>query len=616
MQRFVGLVWNPADHAETAASRVASSALQADAEVWRTVFSDKGVRVFATSSSALEPESLQLGNNAGVILGSLFKQPTRSEDTCGSSLRCLAAEEIRLVVESDGRSLVERFWGSYVAFIRNGARGTTCVLRGPRAFLPCFSTVFRGVRLYFSRTEDCVGLDLIGFSADWRKVAFCAAYGSGGTRGPAINEISELKPGECLEHGGGGIVARRYWDAASIAQSGVIDDVAAATRQARWAVRTCAHAWTSRHKIVAHRLSGGLDSSVVASCLGTAPSKPLVICLNDYSSGSNGDERKFARAVANHTGFELIEKERRTDFSFEEMMTARRTAVPPVYYLELACDRPALRVARQRCATAIFTGAQGDATFYVLPARLAAADYIWNRGIGFGLFRTALDAAQLERASFWRVLANALSMGFKRSAQDYWTIQREFLNENPGRSVVNMELANLLAEDEHLADPEFPADSRCPPGKLWHIFEMTGASAYEDPFSDPSDPEIVHPMMSQPVAEVCLRIPTYTHLTGGWDRAISRRAFAEDLPPNIVGRTSKGGIEEHAKLMTMRNIDFVRQLLLDGLLVKERVLNRIILEDALSGRPTKSTVTAAMLLIYLGIEVWLSLWRRTKCPMA
>ena len=132
---------------------------------------------------------------------------------------------------------------------------------------------------------------------------------------------------------------------------------------------------------------------------------------------------------------------------------------------------------------------------------------------------------------------------------------------------------------------------------------------YYDPLGSSSNPERVHPLMSQPLVELCLRIPTYILASRGWDRAIARQAFSEDVPREILRRRSKQGMHEDMAGILKRNIDTARELLLDGHLVNERLLDRKSVEVALSGGPTEDGNAAREIFDHLSTEVWLRSWQ-------
>src|SRR5581483_6306561 len=96
-------------------------------------------------------------------------------------------------------------------------------------------------------------------------------------------------------------------------------------------------------------------------------------------------------------------------------------------------------------------------------------------------------------------------------------------------------------------------------------------------------PERLAPFFSQPVAELTLRLPTYVLGWGGWDRAIERAAFENDVPTQIIRRRSKGNSDNLSRQLTENNIGFVRELLLEGMLAREGILDRGKLEAFLCG---------------------------------
>src|SRR3546814_11360303 len=58
--------------------------------------------------------------------------------------------------------------------------------------------------------------------------------------------------------------------------------------------------------------------------------------------------------------------------------------------------------------------------------------------------------------------------------------------------------------------------------------------------------EPVHPLMSQPIVEACLSVPSWEACRGGIDRSFARRSFARDLPASVIERRVKGGPDQFA----------------------------------------------------------------------
>jgi hypothetical protein len=90
---------------------------------------------------------------------------------------------------------------------------------------------------------------------------------------------------------------------------------------------------------------------------------------------------------------------------------------------------------------------------------------------------------------------------------------------------------------------------------------------------------------------------------------VARDAFELDLPREIILRTWKGAADRHFQALLTHNIDFVRELLMDGALVKQRILDRGKLEEYLSGGPTRHASHPTEVFGYVCTEAWLRQWQ-------
>jgi asparagine synthase (glutamine-hydrolysing) len=150
------------------------------------------------------------------------------------------------------------------------------------------------------------------------------------------------------------------------------------------------------------------------------------------------------------------------------------------------------------------------------------------------------------------------------------------------------------------------------PGLAWQILCLCIPAEFYESFGGATAIERTPVLMSQPVMEVCLRIPTYVWIDGGRDRSIARRAFADVLPQAIVRRTQKGLADRYNRRMLDENAVFLREMLLDGMLVKEGLLDRDKLEAFM--RPDGSLESFEyneILRRHLCTEVWLRRWTTT-----
>jgi asparagine synthase (glutamine-hydrolysing) len=160
--------------------------------------------------------------------------------------------------------------------------------------------------------------------------------------------------------------------------------------------------------------------------------------------------------------------------------------------------------------------------------------------------------------------------------------------------------------------PWLKESRRLAPGAHMLLFGLitTTSTSYHSPFSDPSDPPQLSPLLSQPLVEAALRIPSYMHFQSAQDRSVARSAFADALPPLILQRGfGKGGPNLWAKDVIDNNYDFLRAYLLDGVLSQKRLIDRKRTEVALSPTLARTTAMVGDIFAKLYIEAWLRKWR-------
>jgi asparagine synthase (glutamine-hydrolysing) len=600
MFRYIGFAWDDADSTAREGVAQLTNLLHSGSPGWSVTYERKGLAVHCAGVRTGSSEPYMLQNGAGVVLGKLFR---RTAD--GSTTMPLAVGEAdsAKILASRGRALVDDYWGIYVAFLFDEKSESKWVLRDPTGVLPCFMASYGGARVFFSSMEDAARLAVADFTVSWKYIGAALACHRLELNETGLEDVSQLLGGECMELHRGCASRVFHWSPLQIARSDLIEDVALATQEMRRVARECVQAWGSSYESIVHTLSGGLDSSIVMACLQDSPSKPRITCVNYHSAGSDGDERAFARLSAQRAGQTLIERERNAALSFEPMLHMQRQSAPVttfLYYLEN--HRSEAQLAAEHGATAIFSGNTGDQLFYQTFGSLAAGDYILRHGLRPRAFGVALDAARMDGLSLWSVLKDGISRR--------WLGRRWSMIGEAGRysALLTDDLIESVRGDERLLHPLFRDTGATPNGKLFHAQMLVFPPALYNPLGRLTDPELVAPLYSQPLIELALRIPSYVLTVGGWERAIARRAFQHDMPREIVFRRTKGGVEEHLRAILLRNIGLVSELLLDGHLVRQGIIDRKKLASALSGSPTRVAASNVELYECFSAEAWARRW--------
>jgi asparagine synthase (glutamine-hydrolysing) len=607
MYRYFALIWNPRDLAAAANARLLSERILSRNTGWARAFEGVGAAAFHAGLGAGASETFLLDQGAGAVFGRIFN---RDVPTAAAALRIeLDHGESQRIVRTQGCRLIERYWGRYVGLIQDAATSETWVLRDPSGGMPCFLAAYQDVNLVFSDMEDCFALGVLNFTVRWEYIRGFLAYSGYQTRETALAEVSEVQLGERLCFSGHTLQRSLQWNPLAIAQTDPIQDPVIAVAELRRVTQACVHAWAACYPDIIHNLSGGLDSSIVLSCLKDAPSQPNVTCLHYFGTGPDEDERRYARLMASHAHTELIEHQLTVEEArLEQILNLRRSAKPWFYLYEIEHSRYEAQLSVERAAKGFFSGSGGDGVFFQAHAELAVSDYLFDHGFGRDLLAVAVDAARISRKSIWPLLVNAVRRRLIPAQ-----LHPLRVGGGPGleRTIVSQEVVQAARRDPTLIHPWLAnsAARGVPPGIVWHALSVAPAPAFYPSFDAGLHPERTLPLLSQPLVELCLRIPSYVLIKNGMDRATARQAFAPDLPPEISKRRSKGRIDQHIRDVMDANLSFVRDLLLNGRLVEQGLLNRRNLELYLTRERSPADFQYSEILQeQLCVEAWLSGW--------
>lgn len=628
MHSYFALVWPPDNPSCATEVATIEAALVAAPKPWVVAYKNSGVTVIHQPSGLRFANVHLLANGNGVVLGSLFRR-SRLADTAHSAVAHLDASESTSILHSRGRHLVSQYWGSYVAIVHDRQAEFSSVLRDPTANLPCYHTKWGAIDIFFSELEEFSRYIPRRLSVSWPHIAARLLAGTQLSRDCGLREIEDVPGGEWISLSRQGESRTVIWHPAQFCLDDLLEDEEKAAQELKTTVVNVVHSLAAQHSDILIRLSGGLDSSIVATCVGQKEDRPNVTCMNYYVQPDNGgeangpnpvglnkenlakfrrvigsaDEREFARSVARKCKFRLIETERRVrDLDFRQVGTAPSTPRPSNYLFFLTEDRAEMECVADTNATACFTGEGGDTVFYCTLRAIGALDYAYVHPFGARLLYHVGVTAALSGESFAHVLSKVAKHGFLRVTLPgpYESMKRPHLMTAEATSAISR---------KYFHHPWLDIAPRLCPGKQNHVAGIaTSALFYHYVQHRERNAPSVRPLASQPVVETCLRIPSYILLADGISRGLARRAFRDFLPPEVARRTVKGLTMGFWQTAVRRNMQFIRQYLLDGLLVKKGLLDRRKLEAYLIDDQPWLTVGADQIMDYLGCEAWVSRW--------
>jgi asparagine synthase (glutamine-hydrolysing) len=270
-----------------------------------------------------------------------------------------------------------------------------------------------------------------------------------------------------------------------------------------------------------------------------------------------------------------------------------------MYFSAIELDDAELEMIRLFGTQAFLSGQAGDSVFVATMQPLPAIDYAYSNGLTRALWSHIESSISLSRESLWSVVNKVLKHG---------VLKRAYLGPINMLSQPTMVPASCVQQihpDELQGSlMRRVAQSTLPPGKKMHL-QATECAYYDYEFYSAEETDHVDPLNSQPVWEAMLRLPTYTLLAGGVSRGLVRQAFADRLPTQIRQRRTKGTGAEYYQQVVRTHRAYIKERLVEGLLVREGYLDRAKVMDCLTLDDPAVRFPATTIMSYLAAENWL-----------
>jgi asparagine synthase (glutamine-hydrolysing) len=348
-------------------------------------------------------------------------------------------------------------------------------------------------------------------------------------------------------------------------------------------------------------LSGGLDSSVVATCLGHAGRQ--LTCMTMISGEGYGDEREYAQIMAQAIGSDLLELRYSMDDIDLSSSVAAHVPKPIGSIQERALFAAIIGQCRSVGTETVFTGNGGDNVFYNSSSVRPFFDRM-RQGDGIlGAVRTARDISAVTGVTPTRAVRAIARSWFQFRGHYKWARETDFLTPEIGK----------IARDMHLEHPWLDSPRRAPAGKKGHVALLLRMQNHVEGYLRPYGVAMINPLTSQPVVELALRIPTWQQLDGGINRAVVRRAFEADLPALIRDRRHKGSPGGFAMSILDRKRDEIGERLMEGRLAARGYIDR----DAVGAALDKGQAMGfgyMRLLAFLDLQAWAEHWENVAKP--
>ncbi len=473
-------------------------------------------------------------------------------------------------------------WGEYVFVRRAPVSGDFAVYRDPGGGLEALT--WRGTGLSVCASESPVWLDPAlppDLALDWTAIAAMATNPTLQTAGCALTGIHALTPGEAWEGG----QAQQLWRPA--------DHVAVWPPRSRSSPVTLAEVVGDAVGRLAEgrvllEVSGGLDSAIVAGCL---PRRRLTAAVNYFVRDRQGDERRFARAVAVRAGTPLTEVEKpEAALDLQVLAEASSGPRPALNSFDHAHDADIAIRCQALGIDTLMTGQGGDDVFFQSPTPLIVAD-----GYRHGIRLDELcGVARWQSRSVYGLLWAGAAAALRGP---------DFAPRRPAHATAQAWAAVAKAPPH----PWLAGLEAAPSGKVMQVAGLANALIVKGASRRGEVAALRHPLLAQPVVEYCLGVST-PDLTRGRDRGLARLAFADVAPAAIIERVTKGRMSAHYGRVLAAALGEIRPLLLEGQLAGAGVVDTTVLDKALTPEALIWRAGYGAIINLLMLELWVCGW--------
>jgi asparagine synthase (glutamine-hydrolysing) len=492
------------------------------------------------------------------------------------------------------KKLTARFWGRFIGVRLGGARPPFAVLRDPSGGLECVVWRQDGLTLIASFAPAWLVEHL---RPPWRidrdRLARALVDPLAATGPLILDGPTALEPGTLLSLDPA-LPQEVLWTPATFAMPSLDarPPVETAAARLRAAVDEAVDGLARRPEPLAAEVSGGLDSSVVASSLVRDGQDRVGLWLNAFGSVPEADERRWAEVLAAHLGI-AVEAVPHADapLTGDLLESASQGLRPGLNGLDHPHDLDwATRITRAGLS-AVMTGKGGDSLF-----QQATPEVFGDRW----------------RARGWRALFEPDTVRLAAANdRSVWSLLRQARVATPDGAPFPPRRGLAVPQADPVPLHPWLVDlAPFGPAKRLQIAGVADGVSRHGPSLLTSAVEVLHPFCAQPVVEACLALDCGLLTLGGSDRGLVRHAFSGRLPDPIIARRSKGDMSRVYGRRVADNLSLLRPWILHGQLAEMGLIDRASAETLLSRESLMWKGRAGAILATAAIEAWVRVWRR------
>lgn len=493
--------------------------------------------------------------------------------------------------------LVRECWGAYLVILPDPQSGQLFAFSDPSGLLPAYRLETSSHNILTSDLTLLTAAVLAAPSVSWPDLHAYLRWPELRQRPTCLANVRELEPGVLVSLGHEQAVPRTIWrpDTFMPSREGMaLDDAAEELRELATKV---IGAWAGYFGHAAVAASGGVDSSLI--CAALARAGQAFGCITLSTADPSGDERRFVHRLAEHFDAPVVASIYDASLVDLDRPASHGLPRPQRKTFMQALDRALGLGGEELEAQVIFDGNGGDNLFCFLHSSAPVVDSLRCRGLGRATFSTFIDMCLLTGCDMGSMARAVMQRMLRLPRAGLWAPDERLLAgsslPDPGGEPLTSWFDATVGRHHGKRD-QLALIMRCQN----HLHGLSSASV----------PRRFSPLMSQPLVELCLSIPTWLWCKGGINRAVARAAFAQDLPHDIVSRTAKSGPDSFIRRLFDDRRSQIRNMLLGGLLANHGLVDRKATEAALGVSVESGDSIIYRLLDLVEAEAWARSWTR------
>lgn len=528
----------------------------------------------------------------GMFVGKLFTRDTYHKI---DALEGNKAQEIF----ADPAVLNKKYWGRYAGAYYNKAQQKITLMRDPLGLNTIFYMQLSDGIIFASDMAliyDCLDMKP---TVNW---SYFADYVIGSQFAPIhtpFEQIQELAGGMCLHYTLGGKIAQELlWDIHSIS-SKPITNVTEFENKLLDTLKSCTKAWVADSKNVCVELSGGTDSSAVMILLSEVLRKDQKLIAVNYidSKEPSSNEIEYAKEIADICNASIHFPDWHGASPVDPTEAGWRPNRPSTFSLFKKMNQKLQDVLAAEECTTVLNGQGGDHVFLAPPPEHSLADYWTQKGIR-GSFPVLQELSGIYRMPY----SSLLWKNIKASARYY--IGKEVIQQGYSESHSKAVLQKQTKHTHYLNS----FTKKFLQAKKEHIQGLAHAVIFAERQQKTPDLLYCHPLLSLPVVELGLQIPTYQSFKDGYDRIFFRNAVSKIKKPKAMWRRIKGQTTSTMISSLASNVNEIEKLLMNGSLIKSGLIDTQWLSDTLTQIRHGKIDNAWPIVNFITAQQWLNQW--------